>query len=81
MQDLELQGAAERIVLHLIGLVNETTQQQLLPFLTPKRTAPIGQAIRQLKQRYGDSPLYRVVEIEPWSRIPERRYALINYDP
>lgn len=81
LQDLELQGAAERIVLHLIGLVNETTQQQLLPFLTPKRTAPIGQAIRQLKQRYGDSPLYRVVEIEPWSRIPERRYALINYDP
>jgi DNA polymerase-4/protein ImuB len=81
LQDLELQGAAERIVLHLIGLVEETTRQQLLPFLAPKRTAPIGQAIRQLKQRYGDSPLYRIVEIEPWSRIPERRYALINYDP
>jgi nucleotidyltransferase/DNA polymerase involved in DNA repair len=81
LQDLELQGAAERIVLHLIGLVNETTRQPLLPFLTPKRTAPIGQAIRQLEQRYGDSPLYRIVEIEPWSRIPERRYALIAYDP
>lgn len=81
LQDLELQGAAERIVLHLIGLVAETTRQQLLPFLKPKRTVPIGQAIGQLKQRYGDSPLYRVVEIEPWSRIPERRYALINYDP
>ncbi len=81
LQDLELQGAAERIVLQLIGLVSETTRQQLLPFLKPKRTAPIAQSIRQLKQRYGDSPLYRVVEIEPWSRIPERRYALINYDP
>ncbi|TXG79027.1 MAG: DNA polymerase Y family protein [Thermomicrobiales bacterium] len=81
LQDLELQGAAERIVLHLIGLVSETTRQQLLPFLKPKQIAPIGQAIRQLKQRYGDSPLYRVVEIEPWSRIPERRYALIEYDP
>ena len=81
LQDLELQGAAERIVLQLIGLVSETTRQQLLPFLKPKRTAPIGQAIRQLKQRYGESPLYRVVEIEPWSRIPERRYALIDYDP
>lgn len=81
LQDLELQGAAERIVLHLIGLVNETTRQQLLPFLAPKRTAPIRQAIRQLEQRYGNSPLYRVVEIEPWSRIPERRYALISYDP
>ena len=81
LQDLELPGAAERIVLHLIGLVEETIRQQLFPFLAPKRTAPIGQAIRQLKQRYGDSPLYRVVEIEPWSRIPERRHALISYDP
>ncbi len=81
LHDLELQGAAERIVLQLIGLVSETTRQQLLPFLKPKRTAPIAQSIRQLKQRYGESPLYRVVEIEPWSRIPERRYALINYDP
>jgi DNA polymerase-4/protein ImuB len=81
LQDLELQGAAERIVLHLVGLVNETTRQQLLPFLAPKRTAPIGQAIRQLEQRYGASPLYRIVEIEPWSRIPERRYALISYAP
>jgi DNA polymerase-4/protein ImuB len=81
LHDLQLQGAAERIVLHLIGLVSETTRQQLLPFLIPKRTAPIAQSIHQLKQRYGDSPLYRVVEIEPWSRIPERRYALINFDP
>jgi DNA polymerase-4/protein ImuB len=81
LHDLQLQGTAERIVLHLIGLVPETTRQQLLPLLTPKRTAPIAQSIRQLKQRYGDSPLYRVVEIEPWSRIPERRYALINFDP
>lgn len=81
LHDLELQGAAERVVLHLVGLVAETTRQQLLPLLTPKRTAPIGQAIRQLEQRYGMSPLYRVVEIEPWSRIPERRYALISYAP
>jgi DNA polymerase-4/protein ImuB len=81
LQDLELPGAAERIVLHLNGLVSETTHQQLLPLLAPTRTAPIGQAIRQLEQRYGASPLYRIVEIEPWSRIPERRYALISYAP
>jgi len=81
LHDLELQGAAERVVLQLVGLVAETTRQQLLPLLAPKRTAPIGQAIRQLEQRYGASPLYRVVEIEPWSRIPERRYALISYAP
>ena len=24
--------------------------------------------------------LYRVIELEPWSRIPERRYALIDLE-
>lgn len=80
LQDLSLPGAAEQIVLRLIGLVVETTRQQMLPLLAPKRPMPIVQAIRQLEHRYGQSPLYRVVEVEPWSRIPERRYALISYD-
>jgi nucleotidyltransferase/DNA polymerase involved in DNA repair len=38
-------------------------------------------AIRELKLRLGHSPLYRVVEIDPWSRIPERRHALLSFDP
>jgi len=37
--------------------------------------------VRQLKARYGRSPVAQVVEVEPWSRIPERRHALIDYDP
>ena len=37
--------------------------------------------VRHLKVRYGQSPLQRVVEVEPWSRIPERRHALMDYDP
>ena len=28
-----------------------------------------------------DKWLGRVVEIDPWSRIPERRHALLNFDP
>ncbi len=32
--------------------------------------------IRQLDLRLGDHQVYQVREIEPWSRIPERRYAL-----
>ena len=27
------------------------------------------------------SPVARVVEVERWSRIPERRWALMDYDP
>jgi DNA polymerase-4/protein ImuB len=38
-------------------------------------------AVRELKLRLGHSPLYRVVELDPWSRIPERRHALLNFDP
>ena len=38
-------------------------------------------AVRELKLKLGYSPLYRVVEIDPWSRIPERRHALLNFDP
>jgi len=25
--------------------------------------------------------LSRVVEVDPWSRLPERRYALIDFEP
>jgi nucleotidyltransferase/DNA polymerase involved in DNA repair len=38
-------------------------------------------AVKELKLRLGHSPLYRVVEVDPWSRIPERRHALLNFDP
>jgi DNA polymerase IV len=34
--------------------------------------------IKELQHRLGAPPVYRVKEIEPWSRIPERRYALAS---
>jgi protein ImuB len=43
--------------------------------------ASIKDAIKELKLRLGHSPLYRVVEVDPWSRIPERRHALLSFDP
>ncbi len=41
----------------------------------------LAEAARQLKVRYGRPVLGKVMEVEPWSRIPERRFALIDYDP
>jgi nucleotidyltransferase/DNA polymerase involved in DNA repair len=38
-------------------------------------------AVKELKLRLGGSPLYRVIEVDPWSRIPERRHALLSFDP
>jgi DNA polymerase-4/protein ImuB len=47
-----------------------------------RRRAQLVAAIQQLKTQFGggSAPVTRVVEVEPWSRIPERRYALIDYD-
>jgi len=81
LQAIELPGPAEVIHLDLIGIVNEIATQELIPLLRPKRDRPLIDAARQLKQRYGESPLAHIVEVEPWSRIPERRFALISYDP
>ena len=36
--------------------------------------------IRQLELRLGGAQIYRVKEVEPWSRIPERRYVLAPTD-
>ena len=41
----------------------------------------VRDAVKELKLRLGHSPLYRVIEVDPWSRIPERRHALLNFDP
>ncbi|MFL5760549.1 MAG: DNA polymerase Y family protein [Thermomicrobiales bacterium] len=81
LQAIELPGAAEALTLELAGLTAETTHQDFLPGLRPRQHRPIVEAAHQLKQRYGASPLYRIAEVEPWSRIPERRHALISYDP
>ncbi len=81
LDSVELPGPLEALTLELSGLTVATAQQEALLGARPRRTRQIVDAIRQLKQRYGTSPIYRIVEVEPWSRIPERRRALISYDP
>jgi len=34
--------------------------------------------LSQLRARFGKSRVYQIVEVEPWSRLPENRYALLN---
>lgn len=52
----------------------------LLPTLQTQRQDRIEAAIRQIKAHYGRTLIARIVEAEPWSRIPERRFTLIDYD-
>ncbi len=81
LQALEMTGPIETVTLEFSGIVNEVARQAAFPLMGPRAAAPLTAAIHQLKHRYGLSPIYHVVEVEPWSRIPERRHALIAYDP
>jgi DNA polymerase-4/protein ImuB len=81
LHTIELNGPVESLTLELSGIVDEVAKQKAFPGMGPRASAPLTDAIHHLKQRYGLSPMYQVVEVEPWSRIPERRHALITYDP
>ena len=71
----------EELSVELSGLTEETGKQEGLFAAKGHRRAQLEEALRQLKARFGQSPVYHIVEVEPWSRIPERRLALIDYDP
>jgi nucleotidyltransferase/DNA polymerase involved in DNA repair len=74
-------GPVEELVLELSGLTQEVAKQAGLFPEKGRRRRQLVEAVRQLRARFGQSHVYQVVEVEPWSRIPERRLALIDYDP
>lgn len=82
IEPLQLAGPVEEMSLEFVGLTAETGKQRSLLFAEQaRRRAQLIAALRQLKAQFGgESQVARVVEVEPWSRIPERRYALIDYD-
>lgn len=80
LQALELPGPVEAIALQLSGIVTNIAHQGMLPIFQSRHINPVTEAVDQLRHRYGSNPVYRVVEVEPWSRIPERRHALITYE-
>lgn len=81
LQDLEFDGPVESLSLVFSGLSQSIARQSVFGSMGPRATEPLTAAVHHLKHRYGESPIYHVVEVEPWSRIPERRHALLSYDP
>jgi len=79
-------GAVTRLVLELTAFAPGTTELQLFA-RDAVAAARAGQrralesAAREIQQRIKRSCLYHVIEVQPWSRLPERRYALIDYEP
>jgi nucleotidyltransferase/DNA polymerase involved in DNA repair len=81
IQSLVMPGPVEALTLELTGLIDATSQQERLPGFRSRRSRQLSEACRHLKQRFGGSQLYRVVEVEPWSQMLERQHALVTFEP
>ncbi len=74
-------GALEELRLTLSAITGEGGKQESL-FRDVRRQENLKEALRQLKERLGmQAPIYHVREVEPWSRLPERRQALVPFAP
>ncbi len=81
-------GAVERLILEFTAFAPGTTELQLFA-RDAQAAARAGQqralqsAAREIRMRVkgGRANLYHVIEVQPWSRLPERRYALIDFEP
>ena len=80
LDGLTLPGPLEEIRMTLKELTGEGGKQESL-FNEVRQMERLHQVIAQLKASQGRNPIYRVREVEPWSRIPERRLALVTYEP
>jgi DNA polymerase-4 len=78
---LTFDGPLENLTLTLMGLTGESGIQSSL-LSDVRKQDQLREAVRQLEARLGfKPPIYQVRDMEPWSRIPERRQVLIRFDP
>jgi nucleotidyltransferase/DNA polymerase involved in DNA repair len=71
--------AVRSLSLRLSGLTGETGKQLSLGE-HGRLQRQLEETIQQLKARYGFSPIYRCVDVEAWSVVPEERQILVESD-
>ena len=79
-------GAVERLEVEFTAFAAGATELQLFArdaqaAARAGRRRALRTAAQEIKLRLKRSLLYHVIEVQPWSRLPERRYALIDYEP
>jgi nucleotidyltransferase/DNA polymerase involved in DNA repair len=79
-------GAVERLVVEFTAFAPGTAELQLFArdasaAARSGRRRALRSAAQEIKLRIKRPMLYHVIEVQPWSRLPERRYALIDYEP
>jgi len=78
-------GAVERLVVEFTAFVPGTAELQLFArdaqaAARAGRRRALRSAAQEIRLRLKRSLLYHVIEVQPWSRLPERRYALIDFE-
>jgi len=68
-------GPVEQLGIRLTGLAYRTGKQKSL-FSDVRARDHLLDDIKQLEDRMGRPQVFKIKEVEPWSRIPERRFAL-----
>ncbi|MEK6278272.1 MAG: hypothetical protein AABM29_09700 [Actinomycetota bacterium] len=77
---LELPGPASALVLEATGLGPEASDQlELARRESERRRERLAEAVRQVRAAAGPSALLRVLEVDPTSRVPERRAMLTPF--
>lgn len=85
LEQLAPNGAVEILAVEFTDFVRGTDDLQLFArdaasSARAGRRRALRRAVREIRSRCRSS-LYHVIEMQPQSRIPERRYALIDYEP
>ena len=80
------QRPVEELEVELVGLSAESGKQAVMFESKGRLRGQVEEAVRQLRAQQADAhggqaSIGKVVEVEPWSRIPERRAALVEFEP
>ena len=79
IERLRLPSAAISIGVTLSGLCSEYGHQANLWQIGPRRWKELTESIEQLHTRTGGTQVYRIVDVQPWSRLPERQLGLVAF--
>jgi nucleotidyltransferase/DNA polymerase involved in DNA repair len=79
-------GAVERLAVEFTAFAPGTAELQLFArdasaAARAGRRHALRNAVQEIALRLKRPMLYHVIEVQPWSRLPERRYALIDFEP
>ena len=81
LESADIPGPLEDMRMTVSDTTGESGTQSSM-FAEVRKQQQLREAMRQLEARLrARPPVYKIMEVEPWSRIPERRQALVEFVP